>query len=1136
MAGIIRNTFRGGLRDLFELGDAPQRLQHLLDGSLKRVRELSQEYDKAAGNANKQLPILDEIVAKLHLMSGSVNDRNKEELKLLDLVNQYREAAAENVAIELKTLEVKGERVKLSERDAKWAETTLERMRQQAAISQAVAAHGADSAQVVEQQAQATRDVLAADIERREITGELAGSLRSGLESQLSAASAAERRIQADRKTLLVAQELEATTKRELALADQRQHAEASISQRLTNRIEVARAIVVHGKDSVKAKLAEEAVSRRLFELDLERQGITGNIRDQLIEQYEAAATLEGQIVAAQPAFQALKTTIDGISNAWAEWVVRGFDDFKSFTKSVLDSFKQLLVQMIATAAKNRIMLSLGIGGGIGGIAGADSGGLLGGGGGGMGGLGKMIGPLSKMFGGGGGGVGGGGLFSGPWSSGPMGGGLKNAGFNLGLFTGPNIASGAVATAAGGAVAGGAGGFGAFGLAGGAPVSGVAAGGLTTLGVAVPIIAGAVLLFMALKSKTKILDSGITLAIDGTDTLVESFTKIEKSRFFGLSKKRSTRTGAVSEEVSDPIIQAVDELRGSLLQAADVLGFGSKSIKSFSTDIELSFKDLSEEVQKAKLQEAFVEIGDGMAGAALEGTKLAEKFGNTAEAMLALAVTFTTVNEVLSHLSMPQFATGEEGVGAAADLSQRFGGPDALLQAGAAFQELFHSEAERVQQTVRLLTESLTGLNVALPDSMAAFRELTEAQNLNTEAGRELYATLLQIAPQFAAIREYERRLAAEREAERETRKASALQALGNTGEVLIDQITASIQDALSAAASVKGLQFSGGRSAGSVQDAVGMRGSTTGPDRELLELDIFRRVAGQASSRGRQAQAASARAANTALEARSQVEEAMAKATVATNDIFAATTKEAKNLATEARDAAVEMGRQAATAAEVAAEEAARYAAIARGQHTFAAFSSAIRFLNLNLDIASKSAYRAAQNVVRLTGGTDEFQKKVNSYYASFFSQGEQLQNLQNDLTLSFRELGLALPNTRREFRALVEAQDLTTKAGQESFAGLIDLSQQFAYMTGEANRLSDALGGSQRHFRSLREEAFVRSATPGASDSEDARQTSTSDPLFLELIRAINQGNVRVERELEDLRRETRRNNREPTRQTVT
>ena len=1131
LGGIIRNTFRGGLRDLFELGDAPQRLQHLLDSSLKRVKELSQEYDKAAGNANKQLPILDEIVAKLHLMSGSVNDRNEEELKLLDLVNQYREAAAENVAIELKTLEVKGERVKLSERDAKWAETTLERMRQQAAISQAVAGHGADSAQVVEQQAQATRDVLAADIERREITGELAGSLRSGLESQLRAASAAERRIQADRKALQVAQELEATTKRELALTVQRQHAEASIAQRLANRIEMARAIVVHGKDSVQAKLAEEAVSRRLFELDLERHGITGGIRDQLIAQYEAAATLEGQIVAAQPAFQGLKTIIDGISNAWAEWVVRGFDDFKSFTKSVLDSFKQLLVQMIATAAKNRIMLSLGIGGGIGGgIASA-----AGDGGGGIGGIGKMLGPLSKLFGGGGGG-GGGGLFSGPWSSGPMGGGLKNAGFNLGLFTGPNIASGAVATAAGGAVAGGAGGFGAFGLAGGAPVSGVAAGGLTTLGAALPIIAGAAILFAALQTKTKTIDKGFKIAIDNADVLVTRFKELEKSKFFGLSKKREMRSSAAEAEIADPIIETIAGIRKEIDESAEILG---ARIKNFQSTWRVSLLGAQPGQQEEQIQEAFRQISNRMSEAVLGALNLSNGLETATVRLHDLATTFVTVNDILERLNQNQFSKGGTGAGIAnaEGLSNLLGGRDQFTQTAQAFYDTFFSEAERMEDLQSDLTDTFGELNKTLPDTMASYRALAEAQDLSTEAGRELYATLLRLGPQFAAVQEYERQLAAEREASvRQALETTLKTTLKTTHEMLLGQVSTSIRDAQAAAASVQGLQFSGGRSSGSVQDAVGMRGSTTGPDRELLELDIFRRVAGEASSRGRQAQAASAREANNALEARAQVEEAMAKATVATNDIFAATTEEAKNLATKARDAAVSMGHQAATAAKVAAEEAARYAAIARGQHTFAAFSSAIRFLNLNLDIASKSAYGAAQNVVRLTGGTDEFQKKVNSYYASFFTQGEQLQNLQNDLTLSFRELGLALPNTRREFRALVEAQDLTTKAGQESFAGLIDLSQQFAYMTGEANRLSDALGGSQRHFRSLREEAFVRSTTPGASDNEDARQTSTSDPLLLELIRAINQGNVRVERELEDLRRETRRNNREPTRQTVT
>ena len=1353
LGGIIRDSFRGGLRDLFELGDAPQRLQHLLDSSLKRVRELSQEYDKAAGNANKQLPILDEIVAKLHLMSGSVNDRNEEELKLLDLVNQYREAAAENVAIELKTLEVKGERVKLSERDAKWAETTLERMRQQAAISQAVAAHGADSAQVVEQQAQATRDVLAADIERREITGELAGSLRSGLESQLRAASAAERRIQADRKTLQVAQEQEAATKRELQLTKQRQHAEASIAQRLANRIEMARAIVVHGKDSVQAKLAEEAVSRRLFELDLERQGITGDIRDQLIAQYEAAATLEGQIIAAQPAFQALKTTIDGISNAWAEWVVRGFDDFKSFTKSVLDSFKQLLVQMIATAAKNRIMLSLGIGGGLAGTAAADGGGLLGGG---MGGLGKMIGPLSKLFGGGGG-AGGGGLLSGPWSSGPLSGGLKNAGFNLGLFTGPNIASGAVATAAGGAVAGGAGGFGAFGLAGGAPVSGVAAGGLTALGSLAAVGIGVAVLFAALKSKTKILDSGITIAIDGADTLVGSFTKIQKSRFFGLSKKRFTRTGAVDEEISNPIIEVVDSMRTSLLEAAGVLGFGSERISAFSTDIKLSFKGLSDAEREAKLAEALTNIGDGMAKAAIGSGKLSENIDATAAGLIGLAQTFVGVNAVLELLGKQPFGQGRGGAGRTVDLASQFGGVDQFANAAQNFYQQFIPEAEQIQD----LRDQIEALGVTVPATAAEFRALVDAQDLYSASGRELFATLLQLAPAVSTIQEYEARLADERkqaaeaamqlvEAERQRTEAAKaarsafegstlamVQGLTDTPEqafarqrdellaeaetlgadtenvvrwyelqiqaihdqataqkeaeqaasfaaakaqeaqaeqaratfegrslAMVQRLTDSPEEALArqrdallaeaealgagtnsitrwyelqaqairdqatarqeaeaeaARATAEAARATGAEQArqlftpqadlmaslrdeltgagtplvgseylaelerlrdvdverydallayapqlkqlidfekqladereagikralestrqavldeisqsvrsaqGAAQSVSGLTFGDAGPvGTGTSELAQFRQVSAGATTRARQAQQQAQRAAEQATSARARAEGHLRTAMKATTQ--------------EARESATTLARQAQSAASAAAGQAARQAALAQAEQKLAVFADSVRHLNLNLDITSRTVRNFASSIVNLLGGVDDFQRSISSYYQNFFTQSEQLANVQSDLSLSFNNLNLAIPQTRQQFRDLVEAQDLSTRAGQETFASLIDLSDQFAFMTSEANKLNDVLGTSQQHFRSLREEAFVRSATPGITDSEDARQTSTSDPLFLELIRAINQGNVRVERELEDLRRETRRNNREPTRQTVT
>jgi len=77
-------------------------------------------------------------------------------------------------------------------------------------------------------------------------------------------------------------------------------------------------------------------------------------------------ATISAQEFEVQLA-EGLVKGIDSVSNAWSDFVMRGFKDFKSFADAVFSQFKNLIAQMIATAAKNRIMISLGLGGGGGG-------------------------------------------------------------------------------------------------------------------------------------------------------------------------------------------------------------------------------------------------------------------------------------------------------------------------------------------------------------------------------------------------------------------------------------------------------------------------------------------------------------------------------------------------------------------------------------------------------------------------------------------------------------------------------------------------------------------------------------------------------------------------------------------------
>lgn len=71
-----------------------------------------------------------------------------------------------------------------------------------------------------------------------------------------------------------------------------------------------------------------------------------------------------------------------------------------------------------------------------------------------------------------------------------------------------------------------------------------------------------------------------------------------------------------------------------------------------------------------------------------------------------------------------------------------------------------------------------------------------------------------------------------------------------------------------------------------------------------------------------------------------------------------------------------------------------------------------------------------------------DALNELVNSYYSVFFTADEQFADLTSSLKGSFAGFGLALPDTREAYRAMVEDIDVTTSAGQAMFATMMGLA----------------------------------------------------------------------------------------------
>jgi adenylate kinase family enzyme len=254
---------------------------------------------------------------------------------------------------------------------------------------------------------------------------------------------------------------------------------------------------------------------------------------------------------------------VDGIGKAVDNMV----DGFTGGLKSIKDIFVATIKQMISFAIKNKIMLSLGMGGSaMGTAASAATGGA-----GGLGGSLAGIGSLGSVFAG---------SLSGTASafmSGGIGAGIGQIGATLGAVTG---SLGSLAAAAG--------------------------------AIALPLLA-VVGVFKFFGKSTKLLDQGLQLTVKGMNSVVESFSKTKTSRFFGLSSRTSTSTSQLDAAAASPLTNAIDGIQKSVLSAAAGLGIGADAFSKFSFGFKLSLNGLTEEQKMSAVTAELAKMGDAFA-------------------------------------------------------------------------------------------------------------------------------------------------------------------------------------------------------------------------------------------------------------------------------------------------------------------------------------------------------------------------------------------------------------------------------------------------------------------------------------------------------------------------------------------
>ncbi len=196
------------------------------------------------------------------------------------------------------------------------------------------------------------------------------------------------------------------------------------------------------------------------------------------------------------------------------------------------------------------------------------------------------------------------------------------------------------------------------------------------------------------------------------------------------------------------------------------------------------------------------------------------------------------------------------------------------------------------------------------------------------------------------------------------------------------------------------------------------------------------------------------------------------------------------QRMETRTRWIAGEFVRQGETAGE----------ALARLGSSLATVNQVLDTLNGTLLQTSLAGGDAASQLIDLFGGAEAFVRATSAYYQAFYTEAERAAKATEQITAALASMGMAMPATRAEFRALVESQDLMTDAGRRAVVALMGLAPAFdsvAQAAAEAQRASEqAAAEAQREAERIKADAFqaVDDAMRRVSDAV-ARQSQAAE-----------------------------------------
>lgn len=296
-----------------------------------------------------------------------------------------------------------------------------------------------------------------------------------------------------------------------------------------------------------------------------------------------------------------------------------------------------------------------------------------------------------------------------------------------------------------------------FAVAG--PVGAIVGAGL---GAAMSLIKG--LVSSLFGTKTSIVGQGITATAQSVSDIIATgfdalyYTEIQKKKkFFGITTSTSyqTQTAAADAEINRQFGLIIENIYTAVLATAAPLKMATdqvaQNMQNFVIDIgKIDIKGLTGEQIQEKLSAVFGAAADNIAKAAVPGLEEFQKVGEGYfETLVRVASNIEVLNRAFQMLGQ---TTQNLTIQSQMALIETFGDASEMMSQVNEYFSNFYSETEQVAIISKQLGEALGLIGLQLPDTLAGYRALVEAQDLNTEAGRRAYVQLIQLSPAFADL------------------------------------------------------------------------------------------------------------------------------------------------------------------------------------------------------------------------------------------------------------------------------------------------------------------------------------------------------------------------------------------------